>query len=470
MLHRLICALLPGVFLISAPSLAEPDADDPNAPSQPRQVILIIGDGMGEHQITIARNYLKGARGRLLMDEMPMRGASQILTIEDAEGGKPVYIADSANTATSMATGAVTSRGRIGTSAGADTSITTIVEMAEAAGYRTGLVSTASVTDATPAAFAAHINLRFCQDPDNMVNVTYKDIPLGDCSQHLKANGGIGSISQQLAESGLDIILGGGAKYFLPRAEGQNISVRELAEQNGFQVVSNAEELAAANHDQRLLGLFSQGKMPVRLQGEGGRSAESAERSWLNYLHPYLGEVTLPAVMNCEPNPAFTSVPTLKQMTDAALAHLSNDNDRGFFLMIESASIDKESHERRACGSIGEVEQLEEALASTLAFAQEQPHTLIIVTADHSQAAQLIPYESMFSAFPVPIYMPGMVARIRTPEGSHMTVSYATNTFKYEEHTGAAVPVYTNSEGVGLVQPFIQQPQIFEISRDYLGL
>jgi alkaline phosphatase len=470
MRHTLKIALLAGGLLVTGQqSLAE---SDPNMPTsaQPRQVILIIGDGMDEHQITIARNYLKGASGRLLMDQMPMRGASQILTVEDKAGGKPVYVADSANTATSMATGAVTSRGRIGTSAGTDLPITTIVELAEAAGYRTGLVSTANVTDATPASFVAHINLRFCEDPEHIVDVKYKDIPLGDCSQHLKSNGGLGSISQQLAESDLDVILGGGAKHFLPLAEGQDVSVLEAARNNGFQVVTDTTELASADPDQRLLGLFSEEHLPVRLRGENGRGAEPAERSWLNYLHPYLGEVTLPAPMACEPNPEFTATPSLKQMTDAALAHLSRENEQGFFLMIESASVDKESHERRACGSIGEVEQLEEALASALAFAEENTNTLILVTADHSQAAQLIPYESMFAAFPIPIVPQGMLVRIETPEGAHMTVSYATNNFNYEEHTGAAVPVYGNSEALGIVPPFIQQPQVFEITRDYLGL
>ena len=94
-------------------------------------------------------------------------------------------------------------------------------------------------------------------------------------------------------------------------------------------------------------------------------------------------------------------------MTDAALLHLAHNNDRGFFLMIESASIDKQAHERKPCGSIGELEQLDEALASALAFAETHPNTLILVTADHSQAAQLIPYESLFAAFPMPTYYPG---------------------------------------------------------------
>jgi alkaline phosphatase len=437
---------------------------------EPRHVILIIGDGMDEQQITIARNYLKGASGELLLDQMPMRGAAQILTIDDRVNGAPVYVSDSANTASSMATGKVTSRGRIATSAGDDRDLTTIVELAEDAGYRTGLVTTSSVTDATPAAFAAHISLRYCENPEAMENVTISDIPMGDCSPDLKANGGPGSISEQLAMSDLDVLLGGGRKHFEPLVEGNSITVADLARERGFRVLENSSELSDAQPGSRLLGLFAESTMPVRLRGENGRAAEQPQPSLINHVHRYLGEVTLPEPMRCEPNPEFAAVPDLKQMTDAALQHLAHDNPRGFFLMIESASIDKQSHRRMPCGSIGEVEQLDEALASALAFAEDNPGTLVLVTADHSQAAQLIPEVSLFARFPIPIYSPGKIARIDTPEGGRMVVNYATNNFNYEEHTGAAVPLYGNAEAVGRVRPFIRQPEIFSIIREYLGI
>jgi alkaline phosphatase len=157
-------------------------------------------------------------------------------------------------------------------------------------------------------------------------------------------------------------------------------------------------------------------------------------------------------------------------MTEAALARLSRDNGRGFFLMVESASIDKQSHERKPCGSIGEVEQLDEALAGALAYAGSHPHTLVLVTADHSQAAQLVPEESLYSSFPIPIYSPGKTARIQTPEGGLMAVNYATNNFSHEEHTGANVPLFSNEEGRGRVPTYVRQPQLFAIMRDYLEL
>ena len=480
--HPALSCLLLGVLLqpcnasIAREQVAAGSGPTPN---EPRNIILIIGDGMDDQQISIARNYLQGASGRLTLDQMPLRAAMGVLTIEDEVGGQPVYVADSANTATSIATGAVTSRGRIATTAGTDKDLVTIAELAAAAGYRTGIVTTASVTDATPASFAAHVSMRLCEGPDTMVDISYRDIPLGGCPADLLANGGRGSISQQLANSALDVLLGGGRKHFEQTAESApgvsttsegNKSVLDLARQRGFQVVTTTAELSSAPSQGRLLGLFSPGTMPVRLQGEDGRAAEHAKPSLLNRVHRYLGDVSLPPPMECKPNPAVAGVPDLQQMADVALAHLSSDNARGFFLMIESASIDKQAHERKPCGSIGELQQLEEALASALAFAKTQAHTLVIVTADHSQAAQLLPAQSLYAAFPIPIYSPGMVARIRTPEGSLMAVNYATNNFSHEEHTGANVPLFSNEEGRKLLPSYLVQPELFGIMRDYLSL
>ena len=174
--------------------------------------------------------------------------------------------------------------------------------------------------------------------------------------------------------------------------------------------------------------------------------------------------------MTCEPNPAAGAVPTLREMTDSALARLALANERGFFLMIESASIDKQAHKRRPCGSIGELEQLDEALASALAFAENHPRTLILVTADHAHAAQLIPEESLYARFNVPIYTPGKLARIKTPEGSIMSINYATSNFSYEEHSGASVPLLSNSEGLGRIPAYLTQPAIFSIMSEYLKL
>ena len=449
-------------------SAAETSADSHAA--HPPNVILIIGDGMDDQQITIARNYLVGSTGRMTLDELPVRSTAQVLTVDETDPSKPIYVADSANSATSMATGIKTSRGRISTRAGSDEDVVTILELAERKGMKTGLVATSSVTDATPAAFAAHVKLRVCADPSNMVDVSYKGISLGGCPDDLIANGGPGSISEQLANSGVDVILGGGTANFETPTESGEQSVASLARENGFKVVMTAEELAAIPPGNRVLGLFASSTLPVRTRGEGGRKAEEPDPSFLNRLHWFLGSVELPEPMGCEPNPEYGNTPSLKTMTDAALLQLGFENTQGFFLMIESASIDKQSHARNACGSIGELEQLNEALDSALAFAEKTPNTLILVTADHGHAAQIIPDTSLFNKFGAPVYTPGHLVRLITPEGGGMAVNYATNGFIMEEHTGTQVPLLANDVGQGKVPGMVTQPEIFGLMADHLGL
>jgi alkaline phosphatase len=436
--------------------------------TQMKNVVLIIGDGMDDQQITIARNYLKGVNGRLNLDEMPVRASVQVLTVDEDNPIKPIYVADSANSATAMATGIVTSRGRIATSAQADTDLQTIVELAHAAGFKTGLVTTSSVTDATPASFVAHINIRACESPQTM-NFETNGV-LIDCSKDQKANGGLGSIAEQIALSDLDVVLGGGREHFDMRAEASEMTVEEMARASGFTVLHSKKALSDANPAERLLGLFADIHLPTKLHGEAGRVAEKPEPSLLNAVHWSLGDVKLPAAMNCVDNPAYGETPSINLMTRKALDSLSLDNKTGFFLMIESASIDKESHVRNACGSIGELDQLDETLATVLEFAKTHPDTLVMVTADHGQAAQLVPNESLFSIYGVPVFTPGHLVRIKMPDGGEMAINYATNSFLAEEHTGVAVPLHANEFGRPLISTLIAQPEIFDVTRKFLGL
>ncbi|MEM0952823.1 MAG: alkaline phosphatase [Pseudomonadota bacterium] len=440
-----------------AQSLARPE-------DSPRNVVLFIGDGMGDQQITIARNYLEGARGRLLLDEMPLRAAVQVLTVD--EQGRTVYVADSANSATAMATGKVTSRARIAMAPDGRTAFPSIVQKAKAAGLRTGLVATSSITDATPASFVAHMSLRYCENPAAMQGAKIGFASLPPCKHLLKANGGPGSIAEQIASSSLDVALGGGLKHFDTPTEEGDQSIISLAEQNGFAVLTSLPDVQQVASEKRLLGLFAESHLPERWRGEGGRSSESPRPSWANYLNQYIGSVAMPEPMGCEDNPAFADTPTLVEMTDLALQRLRNP--RGFFLMVESASIDKASHQRRACGSIGELKQLVEAVSLALDFAKEQGNTLVLITADHGQAAQLIAQNSLFSAYGIPVFTPGQLSRLRTPEGSIMAVNYATNNFAYEEHTGVNVPLFANEEGLGRIPAMITQPDIYTIMYDYL--
>ena len=438
-----------------------------SVPAIAGNVILIIGDGMDDNQITIARNYLVGSRSKLLVDKLPLRSAVQVLTVDEENPQRPLYVADSANSATSIATGAITSPGRIGTTAASDKDVINLVELVKQQSIKVGLVTTASITDATPASFYAHVNDRGCENPSAMVDFEKYAGLIVDCSQDLKANGGLGSISEQLIISGVDVALGGGMKHFTPDAEGSTLSVLALAKEAGYTVIENTDQLAG-NHGGKLLGLFSPSTMPVRWHGEDGRTAEKPKTSFMNLFHPMLGSVTYPEPMICEDNPDYAGMPSLASMSEVALAELTNDAETPFFLMIESASIDKQAHERKACGSIGELQQLDEALAVALKFSETNPDTLILVTADHGHAAQILPERTIYDVLDVPIHSPGQVARITTPEGVVMTVNYATNNFVSEEHTGVNVPLLSNSVGVGKILAMITQPEIFNIIKDYL--
>ena len=438
-----------------------------SVPAIAGNVILIIGDGMDDSQITIARNYLVGSRSKLLVDKLPLRSAVQVLTVDEDNPQQPLYVADSANSATSIATGAITSPGRIGTTAASDKDLINLVELVKQHSIKVGLVTTASITDATPASFYAHVNDRGCENPSAMVDFEKYAGLIVDCSQDLKANGGLGSISEQLIISGVDVALGGGMNHFTPDAEGSTLSVLALAKEAGYTVIENADQLAG-NHGGKLLGLFSPSTMPVRWHGEDGRTAEKPKTSFMNLFHPMLGSVTYPEPMICEDNPDYAGMPSLASMSEVALAELTNDAQTPFFLMIESASIDKQAHERKACGSIGELQQLDEALAVALKFADTNPDTLILVTADHGHAAQILSERTIYDVLDLPIHSPGQVARITTPEGAVMTVNYATNNFVSEEHTGVNVPLLSNSVGVGKIPGMITQPEIFNIIKDYL--
>jgi len=417
------------------------------------KVILIIGDGMDQQQITIARDYLAGYDGRLTLDTLPVRSSVQIQTLAEEDPRVPEYVADSANTATSMATGIVTSAGRIGTTAGTDLDVATIMELAAAAGLGTGIVTTSSVTDATPASFVAHVSNRLCEGPRSMAAG-------GNCPADLKANGGKGSIAEQIAASRVDVVLGGGERYFAQVAEGETKrTVRDLAAANGFRVIGTAAELASLKPGGKVLGLFAPSTMPVQWRGAGGAQAERVK-------HDESGRALLPEPFPCEPNPDYGATPPLAAMTRAALAHLDR---RAFVLMIESASIDKQSHVRRPCGQIGELKQLDDTLKLVLEYAAAHPETLVLVTADHSQAAQLVPETSWLAGMNAA--SPGYFARIRTPEGAIMGVNYATNdSTLQEDHTGADVPLFAYGAEANEIPATVRQTDIFRIMMRHLGL
>ena len=425
-------------------------------------IILIIGDGMDEQQLTIARNYLVGSKDKLIVDSLPKLATVRVQTVSAEDPARFVYVADSANTATTLATGQLSSKGRISRDASGLKSLATIIEQAQAAGYRSGIVTTANVTDATPAAFASHSVHRKCQGPQDLVAATRWFLTEIDCTAESVANGGPGSIANQLAHAKLDVLLGGGATVFHQAGFGGEQSPVASAGASGFTLATNPQELADAPLDTPLLGLFAANHLPVQMIGERQRKAEAVILE--ENKPPIAAEV-----FSCVDNPAAQETPSLKAMTDAALARLGNDPKRGFFLMIESASIDKQSHVRQPCGHIGEVEQLQQALQSAIDFADTHPNTLILVTADHGHAAQIVPDQEQFIYGEHAVHSPGFVARVQTPEGSVMMINYATSNIM-EMHTGTNVPLFASGPGTEAIPSYLTQADIYNLMKNFLDL
>ncbi len=153
-----------------------------------KNVILLIGDGMGDSEITAARNYAEGAGGYFKgIDALPLTGQYTHYSL-DKKTHKPDYVTDSAASATAWATGVKTYNGALGVDVnGKDQP--TLLEIAKAAGKATGNVSTAELQDATPAALVSHVTSRKCYGPEETSE---------KCAANALENGGRGSITEQL--------------------------------------------------------------------------------------------------------------------------------------------------------------------------------------------------------------------------------------------------------------------------------
>ncbi|PDO84714.1 alkaline phosphatase [Kosakonia pseudosacchari] len=406
-----------------------------------KNIILLIGDGMGDSEITAARNYAEGAGGFFKgIDALPLTGQYTHYSL-DKKTGKPDYVTDSAASATAWSTGVKTYNGALGVDIH-DKDHTTILEMAKAAGLATGNVSTAELQDATPAALVSHVISRRCYGP----TVTSEK-----CALNALEKGGKGSITEQLLNARADVTLGGGAKTFSETAtagEWKGKTLREQAQARGYQLVGDASTLAAiseANQDKPLLGLFSDGNMPVRWEGPKAS------------LH---GNIDKPAV-TCTPNAKRTaSVPTLAAMTEKAIDLLSK-NEKGFFLQVEGASIDKQDHAANPCGQIGETVDLDEAVQKALEFAKKDGNTLVIVTADHAHASQIIPPDTK---------APGLSQALNTKDGAVMAITYGNSEEESMEHTGTQVRIAAYGPHAGNVVGLTDQTDLFYTMKAALNL
>jgi alkaline phosphatase len=399
----------------------------------PKNVIFLLGDGMGTQEITAAR-YYQGVGNELNVDRMPFTGFDTTWSVKPA--AKPPYLPDydpdSASTGTMWATGQKTLDERI--SQGPSSAINvpgpnlkTVLEIAQKRGMKVGDVSTAEITDATPAVLASHISQRGCQGPANM----------GICPTEAKATGGPGSIAEQEVDHKVDVLLGGGrARFEQAITGGPDVgkTVVQSAQAKGYQYVTDAAGLNAVSSSKKpLLGLFNSGNMSLEWSGPAAS----------------LGKGNAPAPCNENQRPA--NEPSLAAMTEKAIDLL--ENRKGFFLQVEGASIDKQDHATNACGQIGETVAFDAAIGVALDYQRHNPDTLVVVTADHSHTSQIVGEDSSGSGIPT-----GYSTNLLTKDGQTLSLTYGTAGYggpgappvaapPSQQHTGAVVPVWGSGPG-----------------------
>lgn len=303
-LAAVLLSILMVMFLADTPAAGEDPA--------PRNVVLMIGDGLGINHLTAARLAFFGGRPELNLDQMEATAFALTASADQA-------VTDSAAAATALAGGVLTANGRTGVLPDG-TPIRSLLEINRDEGRSVGIVTTARVTDATPAAFYAHVALR-------------------DFEQEIAA---------QLVENPPDLVLGGGSDRFgahpftcAPKPG----SLLEDAVSRGVHYVRSSEELNDLPAEGPILGLF----MPGHLSYAGDR---------------------------------LPTEPTLTEMTRTALHWLAADPE-GFFLVVEGAKIDKAAHANLLPETLAEIREFDEAVGVVLKFAAADGETLVVVTADH---------------------------------------------------------------------------------------
>ncbi len=348
-----------------------------------KNVILFVGDGMGVSTVTAARileGQMKGGSGEennLSFDMFPFTGLNKTYNVD-------AQTPDSAGTMTAIISGVKTDAGVIGVSEHIHRGIcstvkgnelVTALELAELAGKSTGIVSTARVTHATPAATYAKSADRNWED--------ISDIPLAQ-------RDGCKDIAIQLVEfeknlkaryptakniDGIEVVMGGGRRHFLPndatqnshdavdiiegdRTDGRNLTKewtttyptgKYITDQSGFDAIDPAKT-------EKVFALFNESHM----QYEQDRHNDIA------------GE------------------PSLSEMTSKTIEILDN-NDNGFFLMVESGRIDHAHHAGNAHGALTEAIEFSNAVRTAIKNTNPE-ETLILVTADHSHVFTIAGY------------------------------------------------------------------------------
>ena len=331
---------------------------DISAARKAKNVILFIGDGMTTNMITAARliahKSINGKyQSKMQLDQFPVLGHQMTHSLDS-------FITDSANSATALYSGHKSTVNALGCYVDSspdpfdDPKVESIAELFQRLQRGAiGIVSTAFIADATPAALTAHTKNRglYGQVVDAYLN---------------------GNTNYTWTNwTGPDVLFGGGAEQFYPnRASFKGQDYYQLFAQRGYRVVQNKTSLLRTPARDKTLGIFSVNNMA----------------KWLDrnvYTQNLVGNKDSPDGRNG----SATDQPGLKEMTVKALEILATrNNGSGFFLMSEAASIDKQMHTLDYDRALGELLELDDTVKATMEYltaTNQLKDTLVLVTADH---------------------------------------------------------------------------------------
>lgn len=338
-----------------------------------KAVILFVGDGMGVSTVTAGRIYagqklgLDGEQHSLSFEKFPNLALIKTYTtdrqVPDSAGTMSAIVTGKKTRSGVLSIGPAASRGDC--SAANEHRETTFLEMAEARGWRTGVVSTATLTHATPAATYAHSADRNWESDSDMPP-SARAAGCRDIAAQLV------EFSTQANTDGVDIALGGGRAMFFPateqdseypdktgaRNDGRNLVAEWLAQSSDRAYASNSQELfGIGDKSQQVLGLFE----PSHMQ------------------------------FNADRNTGDNGEPSLAELTEFAINSLqAQATDGAYFLLVEAGRIDHAHHFNNAYRALEDTVALDEAVQRAQALTGDD--TLILVTADHSHTFTIAGY------------------------------------------------------------------------------
>jgi alkaline phosphatase len=434
---------LSGIHAANAPATVPAAAGN-----TPANVILLVGDGMGVQEITAAR-YYQGVQNPLNVDRLPYTGFDTTYSVKKGAGPTylPDYTPDSASAGTMIATGHKTNDGRISQGPSSSSTVpgqnySSLVDSAQAQGKRVGVVTTVPLTDATPATMLASMSKRQCEGPADMT----------DCPAETKAAGGLGSIAEQAVDQRADVLLGGGRSSLQQTISGGPTAGKtplQTAQEAGYRYVTTSSALKALTGADPVLGLFSSGSLPFEWSGPAATTGAGN------------------AAVKCTEGQRPSSVPSLGEMTSKSLELLHGS--AGFFLMVEGGAIDDAVHAANACGAIGETVAFDTAVGVAMDYQAQHPDTLVVVTADHSHAMQIINDDWSGSSYPT-----GYSANLTTKDNSPLKLTFGTAGFggdgqpplatpPSQQHTGGTVPVWAAGPGASSVMGTNDHTELFTL-------